>query len=371
MRSLVQRDTGVDTVASIINRDGRWRALVRRRGFRSQCKTFDTKAQAVIWARQVESDMDGGTVSATVGTMTIGDVLRAYRSLRDKARPISDASNEHYMLKALDRGLGHMRLSAVTPDDLVAFATMRREEGAGPYTINMDVSKLGTALRYGGASLRITPPDIVGAARPLLTHLRLIGGGGKRERRPTEDEMLRIVARLREVRGDVFADAVVFSAMTAMRRGEVCAIKRAEIDQSTRIIPVWRKHPRKGKVLERVPLLGDAMELALGQPASEDDRVFPVDPGTLSKYFTWTCRDLGIPDLHLHDMRHEGTSRMFEEGMSIERVALVTGHKDWRNLKRYTQLKPEDLTRQERASRPDARPRRGSLPIASPRRGKS
>ncbi|WP_456823020.1 hypothetical protein [Bradyrhizobium sp. USDA 4502] len=27
----------------------------------------------------------------------------------------------------------------------------------------------------------------------------------------------------------------------------------------------------------------------------------------------------------------------------MERVALVTGHKDWRTLRRYTKLKPEEL----------------------------
>jgi site-specific recombinase XerD len=52
---------------------------------------------------------------------------------------------------------------------------------------------------------------------------------------------------------------------------------------------------------------------------------------------------LGIIDLHFHDLRHEGTSKLFEEGYQIQQVALVTGHKDWRHLRRYTNLKPEDL----------------------------
>lgn len=355
IRPTIRRGIWSDTLASVIRMpNGKWRALIRRKGFKPQCQTFEVKRQAETWARQIEADMDHGVVAPTLGTLTIADVLDAYVKMRDRARPISDSSNEHYMLKALRRGLGHHRLSAITPDDLVSYATMRKEEGAGPYTVNMDISKLGTALRYGGAALRIAPPDVVGAARPLLSHLRLIGGGGKRERRPTEDEMAAVLKHLREVRGQRYADAVLFAAKTAMRRGEVCAIKKSDINQATRIVPVWRKHPRKGKVLEKVPLLGDAMELALSQPDSEDGRVFPMDPTTLSKYFTWACQELGIPDLHLHDMRHEGTSRMFEDGLGVERVALVTGHKSWAMLKRYTQLKPEDLTRQDSASRQGA-----------------
>ena len=53
--------------------------------------------------------------------------------------------------------------------------------------------------------------------------------------------------------------------------------------------------------------------------------------------------ELKIEDLHFHDLRHEGTSRLFEAGFSIEQVALVTGHKDWKMLRRYTHLKPEHL----------------------------
>jgi integrase len=335
-------------VGSIINRGGKWRAQVRRKGHKAQCRTFKTKAQAEAWVRQREADIDRGVIAADAGDLTVADVIGAYRKLRDQARPISDSSNEHYMLKKLEAGLGEKLARALNPDDLIAFAVMRKEDdGAGPYTINMDVSKLGTVLRYGGASLRVALPDVVGAARPLLTHLRLIGGGGKRERRPTEDELPRILAYMDEQHGRKYAEAVAFAAITAMRRGEVCAIQWGDVDEQARVVQVWRKHPRKGKVLERVPVLGEAWDILKRQPKGGDTPIFPIHPQTLSKYFRGACASLSIPDLHFHDLRHEGTSRLFEQGYQIQEVALVTGHKDWRHLKRYTNLRPEDLHRKK------------------------
>ena len=59
-----------------------------------------------------------------------------------------------------------------------------------------------------------------------------------------------------------------------------------------------------------------------------------------------------IEDLHFHDLRHEGTSRLFEAGLPIEKVALVTGHKDWRQLQRYTNLKVEGLLKLQYAQQP-------------------
>jgi len=162
-------------MGSIINRDGRWRALIRRKGFATQCRTFASQAEAKAWVRRTEATMDGATVPARSAEVTVGELVRAYRKLRDKARPISDSSTEHYQLQTLERLLGRYVAARLTPDDLVGFASARKDEGAGPYTVNMDVSKLGTVCRYAAASLRISLPDIVGSARPLLTHLRQLG----------------------------------------------------------------------------------------------------------------------------------------------------------------------------------------------------
>jgi hypothetical protein len=57
------------------------------------------------------------------------------------------------------------------------------------------------------------------------------------------------------------------------------------------------------------------------------------------------CKELKIRDLRFHDLRHEATSRLFEAGLTIEQVALVTGHKDWKMLRQYTNLRPEALHR--------------------------
>jgi len=334
-------------MASVIRVGGKWRAQVRRKGHAPQCRTFRIKAEAEAWAREVEAAIDGGGAPAPSSSrLLLSGVLQAYRDLRDRSRPIADTSNEHYMLRHLDEGLGHLVVGAVTPQELVHYCKARRDEGAGPYTCNMEVSKLGTAMRYAGVSLHLVLPDVVAAARPLLTHLGLIGGGGKRERRPTEDELQRIVEHLATQRGELFADVVRFAVATAMRRSEIARLTWADIDHGKRLALVRdRKDPRRKSGNDQwVPLLADAWAVLGRQAKVEGEpRVFPIGESTVSKYFTAACQALSIPDLHFHDLRHEGTSRLFEEGYEIQQVALVTGHRDWRHLRRYTQLKPESL----------------------------
>jgi integrase len=53
----------------------------------------------------------------------------------------------------------------------------------------------------------------------------------------------------------------------------------------------------------------------------------------------------GMPDLHLHDLRHEAISRLFEKGLNTVEVGSITGHRELRMLARYTHLRAADLVK--------------------------
>jgi integrase len=130
-----------------------------------------------------------------------------------------------------------------------------------------------------------------------------------------------------------------------------------------------RKDPRQKKGNDQwVPLIRGSWEIVNSQPVTSGG-IFPSHPQTLSKLFKAVCDRLGIVDLHLHDLRHHSISEMFESGMRIEQVALVSGHKDWRHLRTYTNLKPESLVALDAHRDRPLRPAR--LHIVSHRRGKS
>jgi integrase len=67
--------------------------------------------------------------------------------------------------------------------------------------------------------------------------------------------------------------------------------------------------------------------------------IFPFSTDAISAAFTRACQFLEIDDLHFHDLRHEGISRLFEMGKTIPQVATVSGHRTWNSLKRYTHLR--------------------------------
>jgi integrase len=315
--------------------------LIRKKGIKPICRTFKTREAADKFKLRAEAAIDAGIpVRASKGP-TIGHAISAYRDLRESgSRPISPKSNETYMLAHLDRDLGDVDVSALTPQRLAQYAKRRQQDGAGKYTVNMEVSKLGTVLKYAAISLNQQWGDPVGAARPLLDHLGLIGAGQSRDRRPSADEL----KRLRRKLAPLMVDIVDFAILTCMRRGEIVNLKWSDIDSKKKLILVRdRKHPRKklGND-ERVPLLGDSLKILQRQPR-QSDYIFPVNGEWVSDSFTMACKICEIEDLHFHDLRHEGISRLFEAGYQIQEVALVSGHRSWTQLRRYTQLRPESL----------------------------
>lgn len=338
--------------------------LVRKAGHPALCRTFRSEKEAQEWGKKAEREIERGK-RIEQGGLTVGKAVQAFRDLREQGRrPIRSSSNEFYMLRHLESGLGKVPVDKLTPQRLAEWCRERADDGAGPYTINMEVSKLATALKYAAISLHCVLPDVVGAARPLLEYSGLIGPGKARTRRPSPQELDAVIEHL----SPQMADLVRFAIASAMRRAEICRIRWSDLDVERRLVMIRdRKHPKAKKGNHQwVPLIDrtgfDAWEILNRQPRC-DERIFPLNPETVSDRFTAACRAAGVHGLHLHDMRHEGTSRMFEAGMSIEQVAVVTGHADWRNLKRYTNLRPESLTDTRRDT-----PQRHDSPRSAPRR---
>jgi integrase len=55
------------------------------------------------------------------------------------------------------------------------------------------------------------------------------------------------------------------------------------------------------------------------------------------------CKAIGLEDYRLHDLRHEGVSRLFEKGLNMIEVSSISGHRDVSMLKRYTHINPRVL----------------------------
>lgn len=137
-----------------------------------------------------------------------------------------------------------------------------------------------------------------------------------------------------------------FGAANAMRLGEICRIEIQDIRWNERAVLIReRKDPqRKLRNDQEVPLIGQAYDIARRRAEGRTEgRLFPYDAKSASMAFSRACKKLGIVDLHFHDLRHLAITELFRAGLPMELVAVVSGHRDWKHLKRYTQLNASDV----------------------------
>ena len=83
--------------------------------------------------------------------------------------------------------------------------------------------------------------------------------------------------------------------------------------------------------------LNNAMA-AISHGAKQNERIFPMTGNAVRLAWERLLRTNDIRGLRFHDFRHEATSRMFDEGMTVPQVAAISGHRTVSMLFRYAHV---------------------------------
>ena len=333
-------------MASIIKVRDRWRAQIRRKGHASISETFPTKTLAQKWATETEASINARRYrdERSLDKITLAELIQQYR---EELSHVEFGKNKTAVLTALENKLGHHTLAELSDDRLTQYIKDRRREGAGGVTIAIDLTYLGGIFKTARQIWKIpVSMDAITTARAYMSHVKISTRSKERTRRPSKDELDRLCDYFDGRSRMPMRDIIQFAVATAMRLDEIMRVRWDDLNETDKTIVIRdRKHPnQKLGNDQEVPLLGESFEIVKRQPKVED-RIFPYNGKTISSIFPRACQALGIEDLRFHDLRHEGVSRLFERGFRIEQVSLVSGHRDWKMLKRYTQLKAADLHR--------------------------
>lgn len=317
-----------------------------------ESETFDARVfkrrDVELWALRREAELSKpGALEGMQGLrITLAQAIQRYQK-EFGGRDAWGRSKTSDLARLVKTVIATKSLGSIRPGDLVEHVQVRRREGAGAATAGNDLVWIRVLYKTARAAWHL-PLDVrvVDDAVELCRQQRLIARAKERERRPTLDELERILAWLGErTRAEIPMDEIVLFALFSTRReAEICELKREDYDAKRGDIVVRNAKDPRGKGRDRrVGLTPEAKIILERQPAG--DLYFPYNPKSIQSAFTRACQVLGIENLRFHDLRHEGTSRLFELGWTIPQVATVTGHRSWQNLKRYTHLqghKPVD-----------------------------
>lgn len=334
---------------------GKWRAQVRRSGI-YRAATFASKREARDWATGIEAQAShvaaGGFAPIPKGA-TVADLISKYIETTEKTkaggRQKLMGKTKAATLVMLQREIGAVKLASLNAVVLRDFIDRRKDNGAGGVTISADLSFLSAVLKWGRHGRRLDLPERLALdARAGLTHSGMTTRSAEREREPTDAELARLFAHWEDSPRQRIPMPLLcrFALASGMRQGEICRLVIEDIDFENKTVVIRdRKDPRQKIGNDQtVPLLPEAW--AIVAPLIEnrvDGLLFPYSPASVSTAFTRACQATEIVDLHFHDLRHRATAQFFTMGLDIPRVALLTGHKSWAMLRRYTKIKASDV----------------------------
>lgn len=332
-------------MAVLEKRGNSWRAQIRRKGV-SVGKSFPKKVLAENWITTTEAEIIAGTYQKTVqrGDDNLFGVIAD--KVIDRIEQIKRSTNQKPMgstavrtMRFVGESLGEHQLADL---DYKVLRDWGFDRKVAPSTLARDFTYIGQILSCAEDYLdKKSPLSDFQKAKRILKKAGAIDESQQRDRRVTDQEIDLINAHKGKNSSFPLKLLADFAVVTTMRRGEQVGsqgIRWEDLRYDGQAVVIrQRKHPKKAKD-EVVPLLPEAQKIieVMRNLSGHHQNIFAYSAGGLTGQWIKAKNLAGIPELRWHDLRHEGISRLFDQGYDIPEVALFSGHKDWNSLKRYT-----------------------------------
>lgn len=313
-----------------------------------ETQTFDRKQAASAWIKKRETELseDGALEAIYKPTVRLGDVIHHYLDQVSKTRKYG--RTKFNTLRAIAKHpFGSTPIEDLSSSSLVAYVQRRiAEDKVLPQTACNDIAILASVYSVAEPAwgYKIDYSDIR-KARAVLERLGIWARSKERDRIPTMQELDTLMT--------YFADQsrrrkwvtpmlkiIAFAIYSTRRQEEIIRIRWDGLNEQERTVLVTDvKHPRRKWGNHKHAKLTDEAWAIIQSMPRVSEFIFPFTTDAVAAQFQRACKWLEIDDLHFHDLRRAGVTRLFEMGWDIPHVTQVSLHEDWHSLKRYVNLK--------------------------------
>ncbi len=321
--------------------------IIKRRGqvVHQESQTFDRRQAAASWSARREDELrKPGALGRKTDDPKLAEVIDRYVTESEKQIGRTKAQ---VLRKVKTYDIADLRCSEITSADVIGFAQ------ALPVTPQTRMNYMShLAAIFAVAKPMWGYPLEQRAIKDAFTVAKRMGitrKGASRDRRSTIEELDRLIDHFVDIKARrpstlPMQRIIPFALFSTRRQEEIVRIRWSDYQpahrgDSARVLIRDMKNPGD-KIGNNIwcDLPPEASAYVEAMPR-RDDRIFPYSTDAISAAFTRACKVLGIEDLHFHDLRHEGISRLFEMGWTIPQVASVSGHRSWSSLKGYSHLR--------------------------------
>jgi len=250
-------------------------------------------------------------------------------------RPQTHAEYRRIFEQELLPEFGRITLAGLSRSQIKTYMAARAAKGAKANTIRNAIAPLRAML---------TTALEDGLVREnVAQRLPRVGAPQQKVEVPTREQVDTVIAAA----GAAARGPIIVAATSGLRRGEVFALRWADIDFERRLIRVHASNSKGAITMPKtaagerlVPMFGSLRKLLLEQRAAsrykaDTDLVFPnlfgrpIVPNTwLTTHFYPAREAADVRPFRFHDLRHYAVSQLIAQGANILQIARVAGHAD-------------------------------------------
>lgn len=328
-------------MASIQKRGSTYRARVIKREHPTYSKTFNTRIEAVKWARGIEAQIDNGTLlpeeksRPCFRNINTPFKVAAEEYIRTHTVHKRNYKSETFIINKLINYWGHLPISEVGKEQVLQLRDELVTAKRAGATINKyfnAISKIFQMLQNEW-SLKIDNP-VKGIKRMSVNPSRI--------KRITGETLKILMQAASRSAPPLFTQILKIALETGMRRSELMGLEWQDVDLENRRAHL---HITKNSNPRRVPLTKEAVAVFKSIPKTHPDKIFPVSLCWLRRYFEKTRAQAKLnwqkeganpfEDIKYHDVRHEALSRLSDAGLNVIELAHISGHRVLSMLQAY------------------------------------
>lgn len=266
--------------------------------------------------------------------LTLGELVRAFGVTR--------CDDVELRLKKWLKAFGNRSAWSLTSEELEAAAQAMVEHGYAPATANRDLSALGSVYKWA-RDRRLSPR---GFKSPTLSIRRF--DEPIRRVHVEREQVDRLLAAARGFSDRRFGVFVALLMETGARKSEILERTWSDVDLDRREILAPTTKNGTPRVLffseKVVELLHRVFPRRDPNALIFEGRV-PGQPICYRRAWVELTRSVGLPELHMHDLRHVAAANLLRAGVTLGVAAQVLGHDPAVLARRYGHLETNALRR--------------------------
>ena len=260
----------------------------------------------------------------------------------DISHRVNESTCANYALKANKHLLpyfGDLPISEITEDDIYAFIELKQNQSLSTRYIADIIGVVKALFKFAVKTCHIiNPTENVSLPKRSKPEIRLLDSG--------EQEKLQGYIAQNHNKTTM---GVALSMTTGVRIGELCALQWKDIDLEKRILTVRKTMQRvqtpngetrtkliitdpKSESSKRViPITQNMADFLAEFKCSENDYVLsgcekPVEPRSMQYRFAKILKNVNLPSVHFHALRHIFASTCVKLGFDVKALSELLGH---------------------------------------------